>query len=271
MSDESTPENPSAEAPTVPGPPEAEAPTVPAPSEVGAPVASGPAGIGSSTGAPAAPTSSGRGWIWGGIAAVAVVALVVGAYFVGRSSVDQGPSSLAEAAQQTAKGDLPVGHVSLGELGKALGGSNGDVLKGLDGLGGKGAGSSLLDGLLNELGKQLENGLSGKSSSGDSSTSSSQHAYFGVSTTNAPSGSGAQISAVKADSPASDAGLQAGDVITAVDAKTVTSSSSLASQVGSHSPGDVVTVTYSRNGASADARVRLGNASTPTTTTSPAI
>jgi putative serine protease PepD len=84
------------------------------------------------------------------------------------------------------------------------------------------------------------------------------------------------VTAVKAGSSAADAGLQAGDVITAVDGKAVINSAALATQVQAHRAGDVVIITYSRNGTSAEARVRLGNSSTPTTnapttTTSPTI
>ena len=79
------------------------------------------------------------------------------------------------------------------------------------------------------------------------------------------------MTAVKAGSPAADAGLQQGDVITAVDGKAVTNSAALATQVQAHSAGDVVAITYSRNGTSAEARVRLGNTNTPTTTTAPTI
>ena len=258
------PTSPDGETATVPAPAQAEMPTTPGPGSDG----DGPTGDG-----PAAPNGgAGRGWIWGGVALVAVVALLVGAYFVGRSSVSEGPSSLADAAQQTASGKLPVGHVSLGELGKALGGSNGDVLKGLDQLGGKGTGDSLFQALLDQLGKHLQDGLSGKDSTGGSSSSTAApSAFIGVSTANAADQGGAQVTSVKADSPAADAGLQAGDVITAIDGNAVKGSASLATQVTAHNPGDVVTVTYSRNGTSADVRVRFGNTVTPTTTTTPAI
>src|SRR6266581_3327781 len=47
-----------------------------------------------------------------------------------------------------------------------------------------------------------------------------QHAYLGVTIATASSGSGALVSTVKADTPASKAGLKAGDVITAIDGAT---------------------------------------------------
>ena len=122
-----------------------------------------------------------------------VIALVAGAYFVGRSSVNEGPTSLAEAAQQTAKGDLPVGDLSVSDITGALG-KNGSSI-----LGGKsGTGNSLVDGLLNQLGKELQNKLAdglkngfGSGNSSGSTTTPAAQAFLGVTTANAPSGSGA--------------------------------------------------------------------------------
>jgi membrane-associated protease RseP (regulator of RpoE activity) len=222
---------------------------------------------------PSTSTSSARGWIWGAVALVVVIALVAGAYFVGRSSVNEGPKSLAEAAQQTAKGELPVGDLSLEDITGALG-KNADSI-----LGGKsGTGNDLVDGLLDTLGKELQNrledglknGFGSDNSSGGTTTPAAQ-AFLGVTTANATGGAGATVTAVKAGSPAADAGLQQGDVITAVDGKAVINSAALATQVQAHSAGDVVIITSSRNGTSAEARVRLGNTNAPTTTTTPTI
>ncbi len=73
---------------------------------------------------------------------------------------------------------------------------------------------------------------------------------------------GATITAVSSGSPAADAGLKAGDTVTAVDGEKVTSSLDLVRQVHSHSSGDTITVTYTRGGTSTDVKVKL--ASTPT-------
>src|SRR5436190_18439821 len=72
---------------------------------------------------------------------------------------------------------------------------------------------------------------------------------------------GAQVENVANGSPAAGAGLQAGDVITAVDGTAVSSPVDLAQQVRSHQPGDQVTITYSRAGNSTDAQVQLGDRS----------
>ena len=233
------------------------------------------AATGPSTSSSSSSSSSAKGWIWGA-AAVVVIGLVVGAYFVGQSSVNEGPTSLADAAHQTAKGELPVGDINANDITGALGKSASSILGGKSG-----SGNDLVDGLLNKLGKelqnQLENGLNnGFGSDKSSGSNSGTQAFLGVSSTNAPGGAGAAVASVKAGSPAADAGLQAGDVITAIDGKAVTSSAALATQVQAHSAGDVVSITYTRNGTSAEARVRLGNTSSsgtsaPTTTTSPSI
>ena len=62
-------------------------------------------------------------------------------------------------------------------------------------------------------------------------------------------------------SPAAGAGLQAGDVITAVDGTAVSNAADLAQKVRSHQPGDQVTITYSRGGNSTDTQVQLGDRS----------
>ena len=85
-----------------------------------------------------------------------------------------------------------------------------------------------------------------------------QHAYLGITIGTASSGSGAQVSAVKAASPALTAGLKAGDVITAIDGTSVTSADDLTAKISAHQPGDKVTLSVTRNGSTLKLDVTLG-------------
>jgi putative serine protease PepD len=81
------------------------------------------------------------------------------------------------------------------------------------------------------------------------------HARLGIGVENAASGSGAtltdgaRIAKVDAGSAAESAGLKAGDVITKIDDRLITSSDSLVATIRSYRPGDSVTVTYTRGGS----------------------
>jgi putative serine protease PepD len=84
--------------------------------------------------------------------------------------------------------------------------------------------------------------------------------FLGVSTQSATGGEqGAMVENVASGSPAAGAGLQQGDVITAVDGTAVTSPADLARLVRSHQPGDQVTIAYSRSGNSAETQVQLAD------------
>jgi putative serine protease PepD len=83
------------------------------------------------------------------------------------------------------------------------------------------------------------------------------HAYLGVSSTDASS-SGAKVATVTSGGPAASSGLQAGDVITSLGGKAVTSSSALSSLVDEHKPGDTVSLTVTRDGQSKSLQVKLG-------------
>jgi putative serine protease PepD len=84
-----------------------------------------------------------------------------------------------------------------------------------------------------------------------------QHAYLGVSIEDS-NGQGAAVQQVQSGSPAANAGLAAGDVITAVDGDSVRDAASLTAAVAGRSPGDKVTLTYTRNGSTKTASVVLG-------------
>lgn len=73
-------------------------------------------------------------------------------------------------------------------------------------------------------------------------------------------GTGATITYVEPGSPADNAGLQRGDVITAVDSTTIDANHELATVIGAYGPGNTVTITYRqwRTGQTATASVTLG-------------
>jgi S1-C subfamily serine protease len=86
--------------------------------------------------------------------------------------------------------------------------------------------------------------------------------FLGVSTENATGDEeGARIASVEDGSPAAGAGLQDGDVITAVDGEPVTSPADLAREIRSHEPGDRVTIAYTRDGNAAEVEVELAERS----------
>jgi putative serine protease PepD len=89
------------------------------------------------------------------------------------------------------------------------------------------------------------------------------HAQMGISVTDAASSngllSGAGVASVKGGSPAQQAGLVKGDVITKVDNEVITGSESLVATVRGHRPGDKVTVTYVQNGKTHTTGVTLSS------------
>ena len=70
---------------------------------------------------------------------------------------------------------------------------------------------------------------------------------------------GAVLGEVESGSAAEQAGLQAGDVVTAVDGRVVEGPDGLVAAIRSMAPGDQVTLTYERNGETATTTVTLGS------------
>ncbi len=70
--------------------------------------------------------------------------------------------------------------------------------------------------------------------------------------------SGVLVSDVSANSPAAKAGLQRGDVITAVDGKATDSGGTLRNIIAARSPDSVVTLAILRNGKNQQVKVKLG-------------
>jgi putative serine protease PepD len=96
-----------------------------------------------------------------------------------------------------------------------------------------------------------------KSGGTSSAQPTTQRAVLGVSLQNDASGSGAVIGQIAQGGPAAKAGLRAGDVVTAVDGKDISSSADLVAALQSHKPGDSVSITWSRQGAQHTAKVQL--------------
>lgn len=82
------------------------------------------------------------------------------------------------------------------------------------------------------------------------------HAYLGVQMVDDTSG--ATLAKVEADSPADEAGLREGDVVTAIDDANVTDVASLTAKIRAHDPGDEVTLAVTRDGDEIDVDVTLG-------------
>lgn len=68
---------------------------------------------------------------------------------------------------------------------------------------------------------------------------------------------GAIVSAVAAKSPARTAGVEAGDIITKINGKSVADSEELGLSVRSCKPGEEITLTIQRNGRSQDLKIKL--------------
>ncbi|MCW2582529.1 MAG: Peptidase and chymotrypsin/Hap, partial [Klenkia sp.] len=94
---------------------------------------------------------------------------------------------------------------------------------------------------------------------------SASHALLGVSAQTAASGDsqvgeGAEVSQVQSGGPAAAAGLETGDVITAVGDRAITTSTELTAAVRSSSPGEQVTLTVRRGDSTSTVDVTLGTA-----------
>jgi putative serine protease PepD len=86
-----------------------------------------------------------------------------------------------------------------------------------------------------------------------------QTGYLGVSMGDSPSGQdGAVVRDVASGSPAAKAGLQVGDLVTAIDGKSVQSSAEMVAAIRDHKPGDKVSLTVNRGGNQTTISASLG-------------
>ena len=84
------------------------------------------------------------------------------------------------------------------------------------------------------------------------------HAYLGISAANSSSPLGAKVETVVSGTAADRAGLQQGDVITAVNGSPVTSAAELTQAIDGKTPRQQVTLTVSRNGSTKTIHATLG-------------
>jgi putative serine protease PepD len=86
-----------------------------------------------------------------------------------------------------------------------------------------------------------------------------EHAYLGVSIEDADGDTGARIAEVRPETPAAEAGLQVGDVVTEVDGESIESGDELRLAVEAHKPGDSLELTVQRDGDTKTVTVELGS------------
>ncbi len=84
-----------------------------------------------------------------------------------------------------------------------------------------------------------------------------KHAYVGV-LLNGSSTGGAEITQVQPGSPASSAGLRAGDVVTAIDGKKMSSTQQFIETVDAYAPGHTITLAVKRGGSDMTVKLTLG-------------
>ena len=82
--------------------------------------------------------------------------------------------------------------------------------------------------------------------------------WFGISSEETASGSGARVRGVTAGSPAASAGMQDGDVITAIEGTTITGPDAVVDAIADRKPGDEVKVELSRQGEKRTLKLTLG-------------
>src|SRR5262245_37718143 len=86
-----------------------------------------------------------------------------------------------------------------------------------------------------------------------------QHALLGVTTQPQENGDpGAVVVSIEPGSAADEAGIQTGDVVTAIDGDTIDGPEALAAAIAVHQPGDTLDITLQRNGQEQHVNAELG-------------
>jgi putative serine protease PepD len=87
-----------------------------------------------------------------------------------------------------------------------------------------------------------------------------QHALLGINVGTSASG-GAEVASVESGSAASAAGLKQGDIVVAVDGSRIATPIDLRGAIAAHRPGDTITLTIRRDGATKTLKATLGSRS----------
>jgi putative serine protease PepD len=85
-----------------------------------------------------------------------------------------------------------------------------------------------------------------------------KHAYVGVDLNPSSTSGGAQIASVQSGSPAQSAGVQSGDVVTAINGKSISSTEAFIETVDNYAPGQTITLTVKRGGQTKTIQLKLG-------------
>jgi putative serine protease PepD len=85
-----------------------------------------------------------------------------------------------------------------------------------------------------------------------------KHAYVGVELNASSNSGGAQISSVSSGSPAQSVGLQSGDVVTAINGRSISSTEQFIETVDAYAPGQTIKVTVNRGGQTKTLSLKLG-------------
>ncbi len=102
----------------------------------------------------------------------------------------------------------------------------------------------------------IKAGETDSSAGSGSDQTATNRAVLGVSVRDGENG--ALVAEVTSGGPAAEAGIEAGDEITAVDGTEIGSASELVEELADRSPGDEIEVTYERDGSSSTTTVTLG-------------
>jgi putative serine protease PepD len=86
-----------------------------------------------------------------------------------------------------------------------------------------------------------------------------KHAFVGVDLNANSNSGGAQINSVQAGSPADTGGLQPGDVVTAINGKSISSTEQFIETVDTYAPGQKIRLTVNRGGQTKTFQLTLGN------------